>query len=265
MPTAADFERAVLQDPDADEPRLAYAEWLAARGDPRADFIRAQLALAQAHRAHAGVSEWAGPHDLSKAHLEQHGALWRLPLEPFVIEGIVSKPRFYRGFIEHVAMDAADFAAHANRLFAVAPIRHLTLTGVAKAPMALASPALERMVSLTLAANYMGDNPVAILANSPHVHRLAWLDLSHNDIGMPGLEALAGSANLPSLVYVNFVGNKVADPSESFGSEGEAILTTDETDLGRQLERRFGPLRWLHAPSLFGDAWPPDPQAAVNP
>jgi uncharacterized protein (TIGR02996 family) len=265
MPSENDLIQAVLADPDSDQPRLAYGQWLAERGDVRADFIRAQMELANAHRAHAGVATWARPYDVSKALLSEHGALWRLPLEPLVIEGLVTQPRFYRGFVEQVTMDAAAFAAHAPRVFAVAPIRHITLTGVARTPMALASPHLGRMVSLTLAANRMGDAGVQILANSPHVDRIAWLDLSHNDIGMPGLEALAGSPNLPSLVYVNFVGNQVPDPGESFGSEGEAILTTDETSAGRELERRFGPLRWLHAPSLFGDAWPPDPQAAVNP
>jgi uncharacterized protein (TIGR02996 family) len=43
VPTAAEaaFLEAIRAHPEADEPRLVYADWLEERGDPRGDFIRA--------------------------------------------------------------------------------------------------------------------------------------------------------------------------------------------------------------------------------
>src|SRR5947199_380170 len=39
--------RAVLADPDDDDPRLRYAQWLEAQGDPRGEFILVQGELAR--------------------------------------------------------------------------------------------------------------------------------------------------------------------------------------------------------------------------
>ena len=42
-----DFLANVVADPDADEPRLAYATWLEQRADPRGEFIRLQCERAR--------------------------------------------------------------------------------------------------------------------------------------------------------------------------------------------------------------------------
>jgi uncharacterized protein (TIGR02996 family) len=39
------FIAAVLEDPGADLHRLVYADWLEERGDPRAEFLRAECEL----------------------------------------------------------------------------------------------------------------------------------------------------------------------------------------------------------------------------
>lgn len=46
----SDFHQAILDDPDGDTPRLAYADWLEEHGQAgRAEWIRASCAVAQAH------------------------------------------------------------------------------------------------------------------------------------------------------------------------------------------------------------------------
>jgi uncharacterized protein (TIGR02996 family) len=40
-----EFLNAVLASPEDDGPRLAYADWLSNRGDPRGEFIRIQCQL----------------------------------------------------------------------------------------------------------------------------------------------------------------------------------------------------------------------------
>jgi uncharacterized protein (TIGR02996 family) len=263
MATEAELMRAVLADPDGNQPRQAYMEWAAERGDPRADFIRVQLALAEAHRRGASVEEWSPLYNASRAYIDKGGALWRLPLEPLVIENLIDKPGFRRGFVEDVTMDATDFARNAPRVYAVAPIRYVSLRNIMDAPQALASPHLDRIRSLDLSARGVDDATITVLAGSPHARGLRWLDVSKNQIGRAGLEAIAGSPHLKGLRYVNFVGNREKDPVEEYSTEGFSVLYSHESALGRELEARYGRLEWLHGPSIFPDAFPPDPDAFV--
>jgi len=43
------FLQAILDDPDNDDLRLVYADWLEERGDPRGEFIRLQCAKLDPH------------------------------------------------------------------------------------------------------------------------------------------------------------------------------------------------------------------------
>lgn len=44
--TEATFLAAILADPQDDGPRLAYADWLMERGDPRGEFVKVQIEIA---------------------------------------------------------------------------------------------------------------------------------------------------------------------------------------------------------------------------
>jgi uncharacterized protein (TIGR02996 family) len=261
MATEAELLQAVLADPDSDEPRRVYMEWAAARGDARADLIRVQLELADALRRNAGVEEWAPFSKAARAYLEIHGALWRQPLEP--LGELIASPTFRRGFVEQVTMDADAFAREAPRVYALAPVRHLRLTGAARAPGALASPHLARIVSLDLSATGIDDAVIEALARSPHARKLTWLDISKNKLGRASVDAIAASPHLRALRFVNLVGTGAPNPVEDYGTEGMAIVSTSENELGRELERAHGRLAWLHAPSEFGDGFPPDPDATA--
>jgi uncharacterized protein (TIGR02996 family) len=46
MPERSDLLAAILEAPDDDAPRLAYAEWLKQKGDARGELIVIQCALA---------------------------------------------------------------------------------------------------------------------------------------------------------------------------------------------------------------------------
>ncbi len=53
-PTAAGLLRAILHEPDSDELRLVYADWLEEHGPPaRAEFIRCQIELARQGHIHS--------------------------------------------------------------------------------------------------------------------------------------------------------------------------------------------------------------------
>lgn len=84
---------AIYADPDADAPRLVYADWLASLGHPRGEFIGLQLA-----RQHA-----VAPSERERALLARYGDEWAGPLHA------VTSPLgrvFERGFLTAVSIEA---------------------------------------------------------------------------------------------------------------------------------------------------------------
>ncbi|HZJ66867.1 MAG TPA: hypothetical protein VFD36_25345, partial [Kofleriaceae bacterium] len=207
----------------------------------------------------------------AKALLAQSGLRWREPLEPLEDAGVIARGSpaqlafdFRRGFVEHVEMTAAAFARDAARVFAIAPIRFVTLREVAAHPEALASPHLARIAGLAAIAQGIDDAAIEALAQSPHARRLRWLAIPGNRLTARGLDAICASPNLRDLLYCECSGNGFGDPVDRYSHEGEAIITTTRTELGRELERRFGTQPWLHAPWYFGAAYPPDLEDAAD-
>lgn len=84
---------AVYADPDADAPRLVYADWLASLGHPRGEFIGLQIA-----RGHAGPSS-----DRERALLARHGDEWAGPLH--AVTSPIGRV-FERGFLSSVSIEA---------------------------------------------------------------------------------------------------------------------------------------------------------------
>lgn len=156
---------AVLADPDADLPRLVYADYLDDAGRPeRAEFIRVQLARA------------ADPTSLTlrareEVLLHRHREGWLAPLrakgEP--LQNRSTHGRFRRGFVEEVWMPAGVFLHAADTLFRRAPVRGLRLTRADWDELtALATgPHLGRLRELTVAGWRYGDRLAALLAAAP--------------------------------------------------------------------------------------------------
>ncbi|MFT3712667.1 MAG: TIGR02996 domain-containing protein [Archangium sp.] len=70
-----ELEAAVLADPSADAPRLVYADWLQAEGDPRGELAVVQSALLTARGA-----AWARLKSQERALLDEHAATLYGPL-----------------------------------------------------------------------------------------------------------------------------------------------------------------------------------------
>jgi len=227
-PTLDTLLEAVLEHPDDNAPRLAYADALG--DDPRAEYIRIMITAVSVERG-------ARLPELVKAHAQE----WRAPITPFVeVAG------FQRGFVEYIRTDAARFLAHADTLFRRAPIRDVDLTAVKpRAVEVFASPWLARLRSLDLSGNDLEDAEVEVLARSPHLAGLRWLDLSRNRIGMAGLEALAASANLTSLGWLGFARNTAPDPAPEAYTDHGVVCHVHVPDLNKQLIARYGEKLWL--------------------
>lgn len=253
--TRDDLVRAVLADPDADGPREAFAAWGVAHGDPQGELARLQLAIARERRTYGR----SGPNlAAANALIEQHGATWARD-----VLAIASQPRFFRGFVESVTIDAPTFLARAPELYAAAPIRALTFVDAASHIAAIAaSPHLARLVMLRFYnkshGSPLGDAGLRTLLASPYLRKLAILDVPFNELGREGIEALC-AAKLPALVYAGLGQNRVESPVETYGIDSGEIVN-DSIQLprfGRELEASYGPQPWLHAPSLLSP-YPPN-------
>jgi uncharacterized protein (TIGR02996 family) len=232
--------REVLAKPDADGPRLAYAQWCEGQADPalvaRARFIEAELTL-----VHLGAAQGFELRHLADGLLAAHASQWNAAILP-----LASAPVFDRGFVELVTLTARDFLASADSLFALAPIRHLELSEITDVAAELfASPKLARLRSLGLDRAGLLDQHVELLAASPHLGELRWLSIANNEVTFAGAEALAASTGLARLGYVRFYGNPT-DPGERQGHDQGVVVDAWLPPEGEALEARHGPIPWLH-------------------
>ncbi len=246
MSDEATLRRAVLDDPEADGPRLTYAAWCDTQPDAatsaRGEFIRIQVELANTD---ALTLNSGGAHRLTTTSGElsrRFGTTWAGP-----ITNLVKDYMFRRGFVEYAKVRAPDFMARGSALFDIEPVRHLDLVEVREVGEALfASPLLARLHSLGLDRGGLYNIHLQLLAACPHVTNLRWLSAEDNNFDMVAYNALADSPHLGALAYAEFSGNKI-DPVEQLGMDGAEVVAVDMPKEGIALEQRLGRrLEWLH-------------------
>src|SRR4051812_25999781 len=126
MTEERDFLDAIADAPDDDDLRLIFADWLDERDDARGEYIRVQLDLA---RLPEDDPSRPGLERREKELLAKHLPRWLGPLwGPGIRE--VLNPRFRRGLLEHLDLEATIFLAAAADLFRLGPITSLRLHGV---------------------------------------------------------------------------------------------------------------------------------------
>jgi uncharacterized protein (TIGR02996 family) len=177
-------ERALLADviaaPDADGPRLVYADWLQHGGDR--DAARGELIVVQC--ALATITEPL-EHNRLKARdfelVERHGNRWCAGVGIGEVRNNWHRHAwaadFERGFITTVQMPTSAFPSVATQLFAVEPVREVVLVGWYGTPPRRLHESiyLRRLRSLTLRQTHLDDDALVSLLTSPMlaVERLA--------------------------------------------------------------------------------------------
>jgi uncharacterized protein (TIGR02996 family) len=202
------FLRAVREDPDADGPRLVYADWLDEQGDPRGEFIRVQCRLAH-----------LSPDDPETDALkrretelrEQHRAEWgALPRDLHLTDW-----KHHRGLIEEVTARVTAFVVQARRLFELFPVRQVRLEELAFARLPVLKvlafePALAQVRRLDLSNNRAPSWQVDPLLASHHLTGLTWLDLRGNPLDFDTLQLLATARHLPRLTTIHLRRDEVS-------------------------------------------------------
>lgn len=237
------LRRAILRDPEADPPRLRYADWLSARGQPRGEFIRLQLRLAQ------GLASWAD-RQREQRLLREHAPLWLSELAPWAPRD----PEFHRGFVEHATLTGRTFLSRAEGLFETTPLRSVRLIAITPfVPELAASAQVGKVRELRLPGCRIGPEGGRLLLDNRHLAILQALDLSRNHLGSEVAVRFAFGQQWPNLQRLDLSGNALdADTATAlFGNDALTSLDLSRNALGPTLGRRWAsaprerPLDWL--------------------
>jgi uncharacterized protein (TIGR02996 family) len=259
------FLKAIIESPESDAPRLAYADWLDKLGDPRGQFIRVQCKRAKIRTFNRQKA------DLEKQErslLDEYEKEWLGPLSQLRC-GVV----FQRGFpVPFHGLLVSEFLRDGQRLFDSCPMQSLTIVNqfdrrskMKQLKAIVASPLLSRVKRLCFTIEGMvdrrapdgydatglgiGDDGAKILAASAQLAALKSLNLRENEIGDPGVQALATSANLGSLVELDLSTNPVGLKGAQFLAASKKLVnlkklnmrgTKIDSDAAKMLRARFG-------------------------
>jgi uncharacterized protein (TIGR02996 family) len=192
------FLQAILTDPEADTPRLVYADWLEEQGDPRGEFIRLQCELARL------AEEFQEPPELvqrEKELLALHGATWRQPLRKIL--GRAELP-FSRGFVERLSLPAEKFINAAEQVLTSTPLRSIRLREFSQDFQEVRqAQALHKVPFLSLKGSNAGSLRSRRLLGHVVSPRLQGLDLGNNGMIGTAVIMLWNELELPQLQHVN--------------------------------------------------------------
>ena len=224
------FLDAIQADPDSDVPRLAYANWLADRGDAWSEVIRIQC------RYPDGYMPWETADQLEELLAEHQHRFDRGAddLSVFV--------RFRRGMVEEIHCSAERFLKAGSRIMETFPLANvLSLYKIQGRGMRLANqPELSAMRSLKL--DQLGDDDWQWIVRSPHLARveqlrvafprpidLAWL------LDMP----LARQLRTLDLTRSRLDANMLAAFGQTDAASGLETVVLAETGMDDEMARRL--------------------------
>jgi uncharacterized protein (TIGR02996 family) len=186
---------AIVRDPDADEPRRVYADWLIEEGDPRGEFIQAQCALASADEELDDEKTRALRRRVREL-LKEHRAAWLAPVKKIGLDPDCWT--FERGFVAKVGGGAGDVLKAAKQL-KLAPLLDAVsvwLQTAAELDKIVASPLGKRLRRLDLSSSKKHVGAGAAAARLP---ALVGLELEDTALGAEDVRAIAGRAQLREL------------------------------------------------------------------
>jgi uncharacterized protein (TIGR02996 family) len=200
--------RAIVEEPESDDLRLIYADWLQDHGDPtRAEFIRLQVRLAEMSESDP---ERPALEEREQDLLADHRERWLRELPDGLAPLAENTTRFRRGFLAEATVEWQTLVER-GAILRECPVGGLHIQGYGYVKSGTSDLALlERVRALR-----RGESPecpgraetVAALARCPFLEWVRRLDLRHNAFGPDHLATLFRSPHLRHVTALCLDGN----------------------------------------------------------
>ena len=242
---------AVVNAPDDDAPRLAYADALARVRPDRAEFIRLQIERAAEETRTRALQSRPGSRE---AELRAaHGKEWAQQIaaygRPITSDGKFRGYEFERGFVAMIRTEPEIVYDRSSRLFDLAPIQHVDITSDGEVRPLLGSPALSRLRSLGLDGLGLTDDDIHVLVGEGRLAKCEWLDLRDNQITKKGVAELLSSPVIRAIPMVMLDGNP-SNPAMQFSRDHDGSIMDQWLPAeGKEAEATYGRIPWLHLPA----------------
>jgi uncharacterized protein (TIGR02996 family) len=205
--------RTICEDPEADLPRLVYADWLEEHDRiERAEFIRWHIEVARDRETYGpdymcreyeadfnrrfqaewsqGLPKWRTGHEYTPRHLPK---------------------LFERGFAAKCVAIASRFVRHGEALVETHPLRFLILTHAKQFTKQLGqSRALRHIQHLGLESNNLDYSDICQLLQNDHLRNVEYLNLGHNSLSDGVINRLSETEQLPKLRVLDLIGNRLS-------------------------------------------------------
>ena len=184
------FIAEIIENPDDDDARLIFADYLEEHGDPRAEMIRLQFEMAD-------LTRW----DPKRPKLRKRELSLLKEYGGFGMTPIGVRPLGSRGgFLDAVEVTVARFLKLYEQIFAQAPVREVLLRSKSKKFGELATcEGTSRIRRLTLKGTQATDDQLVELFASPNVSNLSGLEIRQTGHGDRVADAIAMSPHLGGL------------------------------------------------------------------
>lgn len=244
---------AIMADPEDDKPRRAFAELIRASDPARSEFIISQLDRAARRRTgHEGASP---SHREDRIRFENEDR-WREDLGFYM--GEIGRHRHVeldRGFPWICSMNPYLFLEQGQHILTnIAPLRGIIFFRDTEGdPFPVkelaASPLLERLDEIRFDNNALDDGDLDVIASSPHLARVMAWDIRNNPVSLATWEAFAANPHTRKCLHIR--SDYEAPDRGPIGECGGRFdiwpnRYFEMSAQGRELERKYGYLPWLH-------------------
>lgn len=254
-----EFLVAIAADPENDELRLGFADFLQPYEPDLARFIRAQVTRVRGRRDRGDLSDDAMPDD-ERRLLSRNAGAWSRAVGHYARPAGTDRTRltFHRGLVARIGMDPDVFVERGKHLLRTTPVRHIDFAAGTPAALGrlLAAEHLGLLDSIGFVDLDLDDDAVTAIAASPHLAGCRHLDLSGNRLGPRAFDAIGASPHLRQLLVLERMRYDDREPAHRtypgevrvVHRDGRGIRASIRAmdDHGRALLDEHGYLPWLY-------------------
>jgi|GEM_PF-3298940 uncharacterized protein (TIGR02996 family) len=253
------FLEEIIKDPNNDDPRLIYADYLEENGDPLGELIRLQCDMA---KMRGDEPEFPALEKRQFALLKKHKPRWTES-----VAEMTRTAKVYRGFVRDVVLGAKQFIAHHKTLFERAPIQKATVVKVSSKSYAefaeceslakldslklsdlpieasefselMASPYLANLKGFSISVHGTNEGIYRAIGKSRMAQEVRELDFSWNGMESDGLIALLEGGNFHKLKSLSCDMDGISDDGLMAVANSSCLANLQALHLSRNA---FGP------------------------